>query len=50
MKNVVNTVEGLRKKVIKANGEMTRLMTEYEVAGMVVVRAPSRADMATWLA
>ena len=46
----MNNAEALRKKVIKTNGEMTRLMTEYEVSGKVVVRAPSRADMETWLA
>jgi len=46
----VNNGETLRKKVVKANAEMTRLMGEYEIAGMEVVRAPSRADMATWLA
>ena len=46
---MVNNAETLRKKVIKANAEMTRLMGEYEVCGVEVVRAPSRADMATWL-
>ena len=46
---MVNHAETLRKKVIKANAEMTRLMGEYEVCGVEVVRAPSRADMATWL-
>ena len=44
------TAEALRKKVVKANGELTRLMTEYEFAGVDVVVAPSRADMSTWLA
>jgi len=28
---------------------MTRLMNEYELCGVEVVRAPSRADMSTWL-
>jgi hypothetical protein len=46
---MVNHAETLRKKVIKANAEMTRLMGEYEVCGVEVVWAPSRADMATWL-
>ena len=47
---MVNNAETLRKKVIEANGEMTRLMAEYEAPGMEVVRAPTRADMDTWLA
>jgi len=47
---LTNTAEALRKKVVKANGEMTRLMTDYELAGVEVVQAPSRADMSTWLA
>ena len=49
-KNLTNTAEGLRKKVVKANGELTRLMTEYELAEVVVVKAPSRAEMSNWLA
>ncbi len=44
------TAEALRKKVVKANGELTRLMTEYKFAGVDVVVAPPRADMSTWLA
>ena len=40
----------MRKKVVKANNEMTRLMTDYEFAGVEVLQAPSRADMSSWLA
>ena len=50
LKNFAVTAEALRKKVVKANGELVRLMTEYELTGVEVVEAPSRADMATWLA
>ena len=47
---MTNSAEALRKKVVKANGEMTRLMNEYEFAEVEVIQAPSRADMSTWLA
>jgi len=50
LKNLTVTAEALRKKVVKANGELTRLMTEYELAGVEVVAPPSRSDMSTWLA
>ena len=50
LKTLTNTAEALRKKVVKANGEMTRLMNEYEYADVEVIQAPSRADMSTWLA
>ena len=36
--------------MVKANGELTRLMTEYEYLGVEVLEAPSRADISTWLA
>ena len=49
LKIIANAADGLRKKVVKANGELTRLMSEYEMSGVEVVHAPSRADMATWL-
>ena len=42
--------EGLRKSVVKSKSEMTRLMTDYEFAGVEVLTAPTRADMSTWLA
>jgi len=45
-----NAAEGLRKSVVKSNSEVLRLMSAYELAGMEVVRAPTRADMSTWLA
>ena len=50
MKNLTVTAEALRKKVVKANGELTRLMKEYELSGVEVAEPPSRADMSTWLA
>ena len=50
LKNLTVTAETLRKKVVKANGELTRLMNAYELAGVEVVEASSRADMSTWLA
>ena len=50
LKNLTVTADTLRKKVVKANGELTRLMNAYELAGVEVVEAPSRADMSTWLA
>jgi len=50
LKLLTTTAESLRKKVVKANGELTRLMTEYEHVGVEVLEAPSRADMSTWLA
>ena len=37
--------EALRKKVVKSNGEISRLMTNYELAGVEVIH-----DMSTWLA
>jgi hypothetical protein len=49
LRNLTNTAQALHKKVVKAGGEMTRLMNEYELCGVEVVRAPSRADMSTWL-
>ena len=42
--------EGLRKKVLTVGNEMKRLMNEYELSGVEVVKAPSRADMSSWLA
>ena len=36
--------------MVKANGELTRLMTEYEYLGVEILEAPTRADMSTWLA
>jgi hypothetical protein len=42
--------EGLRKKVLTVGSQMKRLMNEYEVSGVEVVKAPSRADMSSWLA
>ncbi len=50
LKNLTVTAEALRKKVVKANGELTRLMKEYELSGVEVAEPPSRADMSTWLA
>jgi len=50
LKTLSTTAEALRKKVVKANGELTRLMTEYEYAGVEVLEAPNRHDMSTWLA
>jgi len=42
--------EGLRKKVLTVGNETKRLMNEYELSGVEVVKAPSRADMSSWLA
>ena len=50
IENCANTADGLRKKVVKTDGELTKLMSEYELAGVVVINAPSCADMFTWLA
>jgi len=50
LKILINTAEALRKKVVKANSEMTRLMNDYEFFGVEVIQAPTRADMSTWLA
>jgi hypothetical protein len=50
LKTLTQTAEALRKKVVKSNGEVSRLMTNYELAGVEVIHAPSRADMSTWLA
>jgi hypothetical protein len=36
--------------VVKANGELVRLMTAYELAEVEVSQVPTRADMSTWLA
>jgi len=48
LKSLTVTAEVLRKKVVKTNGELTRLMKEYELTRMEVVEPPSRADMSTW--
>ena len=45
-----NSAEGLRKCVVKSRSEINRLMSEYELAGVEVLRAPTRAEMTTWLA
>jgi hypothetical protein len=50
LKILSNTAAALRKDVVKANGELVRLMTAYELAEVEVIQAPTRADMSTWLA
>ncbi len=50
MRNLTTMAEGLRKKVLTVGSQMKRLMNEYEVSGVEVVKAPSRADMSSWLA
>ena len=50
MRNLKNAAEGLRKSVVKSSSEMLRLMSEYELVGLEVLKAPTRADMSAWLA